>query len=185
MSELGFEQLTLFPEDSHVNHSLKPDSEEARRMTVTSGLKCCELSKTCGPLGFLEKMLLTSSIWRSMMCFLTWKPQATPQGRLWFQLAASALCIKDTELQSWPTPTAMDSKGLSKHYRKDTNGTRSMLLSQKVNYLSGMDGQLNPRWVEWLMGFPIGWTELEASFRYIKLIEEAKRQWKMNGEEWK
>lgn len=24
-------------------------------------------------------------------------------------------------------------------------------------------GQLNPEWVEWLMGFPIGWTELSAS----------------------
>ena len=24
-------------------------------------------------------------------------------------------------------------------------------------------GQLNPMWVEWLMGFPIGWTELNAS----------------------
>lgn len=22
-------------------------------------------------------------------------------------------------------------------------------------------GQLNPRWVEWLMGWPIGWTSLE------------------------
>jgi hypothetical protein len=24
-------------------------------------------------------------------------------------------------------------------------------------------GQLNPTWVEWLMGFPPGWTELNAS----------------------
>lgn len=24
-------------------------------------------------------------------------------------------------------------------------------------------GQLNPTWVEWLMGFPIGWTELNVS----------------------
>lgn len=24
-------------------------------------------------------------------------------------------------------------------------------------------GQLNPEWVEWLMGFPIGWTDLSAS----------------------
>ena len=23
-------------------------------------------------------------------------------------------------------------------------------------------GQLNPTWVEWLMGFPIGWTDLNA-----------------------
>ena len=24
-------------------------------------------------------------------------------------------------------------------------------------------GKLNPTWVEWLMGFPIGWTDLGAS----------------------
>jgi len=24
-------------------------------------------------------------------------------------------------------------------------------------------GQLNPMWVEWLMGFPIGWTDLKDS----------------------
>ena len=25
-----------------------------------------------------------------------------------------------------------------------------------------VSGQLNPTWVEWLMGFPIGWTESDA-----------------------
>jgi hypothetical protein len=25
----------------------------------------------------------------------------------------------------------------------------------------GITGQLNPQWVEWLMGLPIGWTDLE------------------------
>jgi len=28
---------------------------------------------------------------------------------------------------------------------------------------AGNGGQLNPTWVEWLMGFPIGWTDLNAS----------------------
>jgi hypothetical protein len=28
---------------------------------------------------------------------------------------------------------------------------------------SGNGGKLNPAWVEWLMGFPIGWSELEGS----------------------
>lgn len=165
MSEQDYEQLTLFPAASPASRSLKPDDLEARQTTVTSGRICCELSKSCGPLGSLERMLLTSSIWRSTMCFLTWKPQATKRGRLWFQLAASALFIKDIDLQSWPTPTAMDgADGLAKRYRKDANGTRSMLLSQKVNYLAGGgSGQLNPEWVEWLMGFPVGWTELSPS----------------------
>jgi len=28
---------------------------------------------------------------------------------------------------------------------------------------AGNGGRLNPNWVEWLMGFPIGWTDLEDS----------------------
>lgn len=164
MNEPAYEQLTLFPADSHASRSQKPGSAEARKMTATSGLRCCELSKSCGRLGCLERMLLTSSIWHSTMCFLTWRLRATKQGRLWFQLAASELRTKDTDLQSWPTPTAMDAKRwLAKRYRKDATGTRSMLLSQKVNYLAGGAGPLNPEWVEWLMGFPIGWTELSVS----------------------
>ena len=51
---------------------------------------------------------------------------------------------------------------------------RSVLLSQKIvmfttpteeerrNLSQGNGGQMNPTWVEWLMGYPIGWTELNA-----------------------
>ena len=28
-------------------------------------------------------------------------------------------------------------------------------------YIKGI-GYLNPAWVEWLMGFPIGWTDLNV-----------------------
>jgi hypothetical protein len=28
---------------------------------------------------------------------------------------------------------------------------------------NGATGQLNPAWVEWLMGYPIGWTDLKDS----------------------
>jgi hypothetical protein len=27
----------------------------------------------------------------------------------------------------------------------------------------GTAGRTNPAWIEWLMGYPIGWTELSAS----------------------
>ena len=156
MNGPDYEQLTLFPAASRANPSPKPDSAEARAMTATSGRRCLELSTSCGLLGSLERMLLTSSIWRSTMCFLTWKVKATPHGRLWFQLAASALRTKDTDLQSWPTPTAMDAAGLARH---------QVVASMPEGGLpgGGGTGNLNPEWTEWLMGFPTGWTELDAS----------------------
>ena len=81
--------------------------------------------------------------------------------------------VCEETVRMWPTPTAMDSKGLDNHLRKDASNSRSILLSQKVTLIEhgegGQDlatsvgGLLNPTWVEWLMGFPIGWTDLSAS----------------------
>lgn len=128
-------------------------------MTATSGQKCSELSRSCGPLGSLEKMLLASNIWHSTRCFLTWKPKATKQGRLWFQLAVSMPRTEDTGLPYWPTPTAADSyTGGMKSSQQKPGSRHSLNLADAV-----VGGQLNPTWVEWLMGFPTGWTELGAS----------------------
>ena len=83
-----------------------PGSEEARRMTAISGQKCFELSKSCGLLGWLERMLLGSSHWGSMVCWLTWKATATKQGRLYFRLVRSTPCMGETAARLWPTPAA-------------------------------------------------------------------------------
>jgi DNA (cytosine-5)-methyltransferase 1 len=37
---------------------------------------------------------------------------------------------------------------------------KQIMLSQSVHPTSG---QLNPTWVEWLMGWPLGWTDLKPS----------------------
>jgi DNA (cytosine-5)-methyltransferase 1 len=34
-------------------------------------------------------------------------------------------------------------------------------LEEKVALEGSPTGRLNPTWVEWLMGFPLGWTDLE------------------------
>lgn len=52
--------------------------------------------------------------------------------------------VKGIERGLWPTPTANRWDGLQSH---------------GVNVVTG---QLNPTWVEWLMGFPLGWTDLDA-----------------------
>lgn len=51
----------------------------------------------------------------------------------------------------WPTPNARDGKGKSgPHWNHET-------------LPDAAGGKLNPAWVEWLMGFPLGWTDLEDS----------------------
>jgi hypothetical protein len=56
--------------------------------------------------------------------------------------------------QMLPTPTVNDSKNNSPPSQRTENGRHS----NPLNVLAG--GALNPAWVEWLMGFPAGWTAL-------------------------
>ena len=58
-------------------------------------------------------------------------------------------------VQKWPTPQARDYKGASGRSLKGTERDLPMAV--------GNGGKLNPTWVEWLMGFPLGWTDLEDS----------------------
>jgi hypothetical protein len=105
------DQLTLLPEDTLVSRSASPGSDKARATTVTSGQLCLASSKSTGHLGSLEKMLLATSVWGSMMCFLIWKVRRTPSGRLLFQLVPSTPRTDVTEFGLWPTPTASEGTG--------------------------------------------------------------------------
>ena len=66
------------------------------------------------------------------------------------------------QVKMWPTATARDYKGgrtletLAKAGRNEKNS-----LPDAVNARMGKTGPLNPQWVEWLMGYPKGWTDLE------------------------
>jgi len=54
---------------------------------------------------------------------------------------------------TWPTPTVNDSK--------NNPGPSQYDRSPALNTVIG--GQLNPTWVEWLMGWPLAWTDCEHS----------------------
>ncbi len=65
--------------------------------------------------------------------------------------------------RGWPTPSAGDNRdrdNLSTPAIQRRIGKHQLNLSMVVSEESG---QLNPTWVEWLMGFPLGWTDCEPS----------------------
>jgi len=59
----------------------------------------------------------------------------------------------------WPTPTARIHKGGGNSMTRKDGKSRSDMLDWVVEYQTGM--RLNPMWVEWLMGWPLGWTDLK------------------------
>ena len=64
-------------------------------------------------------------------------------------------------VQMWPTPVANDAKN---PYARIREHSQSIMLGEAVLNAdpSTSGGRLNPTWVEWLMGFPTGWTDLDA-----------------------
>jgi DNA (cytosine-5)-methyltransferase 1 len=99
----------------------------------------------------------------------------------------SLLPTKGTGSGSWPTPTVDDSSNVTRKSGKFQSLTRKVMFptpqanedaagtpNGKMQRMLGnceeirgktaqewAGGTLNPNWVEWLMGWPIGWTDLK------------------------
>ena len=61
----------------------------------------------------------------------------------------------------WPTPIVWDHKGQGMSRERRETREPGNLCSWTKKYEGS--GSLNPAWVEWLMGFPEGWTDLKPS----------------------
>lgn len=177
-----YQQPTLFAADSLASHTVSPGSDEARQMTATSGRNIAALLPNSGPLGWLVKTLLASSQLSSTRRYLIWKVSATPQRRSVFQLVPLTPRTSGNESTLLPTVAATDWKGRSgkghiqRHGNKRlsdailyptitasdaTGGPGNSGRDGGLNLRTAIGGNLNPEWVEWFMGFPVGWTELE------------------------
>ena len=68
-------------------------------------------------------------------------------------------------VRQWPTPTSRDWKDGKRSTAMKV--PESCLLGRAVHYRTiesqEGSGSLNPTWVEWLMGFPLGWTDSSHS----------------------
>ena len=112
MSEQDYEQLTLFPEDSHASPSPWLESKREKGMIDTYGRRCSELSPSCARVALSVRTFLESS--------------RLPPGRwsrIWSVLAITSSCLilrlrlsergtddqeySSSESQMWPTPTTV------------------------------------------------------------------------------
>lgn len=159
------EQLTLFPEDFLVSPSRMRVNAKVHPMTVISGLKCAESSKSADRLGSLVKMLEDSSVWRSQIGNLSWEKKDLPKKKrrrcstasgktlkTWdigrsqslYQLARSGHRTKDSESSSsglWATPNAADAVGTTGggQTRSLRDDVRFWATPQARDYRSGDD----------------------------------------------
>ena len=118
---------------------------------------------------------------------LPWSYKISARSGMWENfivyplVPVAALRIKGTESGSWPTPTATERSGINtktgtggglthavktaegvKMKESQMGGCHGSSMKKGSNHsasVSPTSGQLNPQWVEWLMGYPDGWTD--------------------------
>jgi hypothetical protein len=83
-------------------------------------------------------------------------------------------------MQTWPTPTVSDHKGSGPTIIRKDGKSRMDRLDYVTEQTSEVGGQLNPQWVTWLMGLPLGWVSLDP------LPAEEYQEWceAMTSGEW-
>ncbi len=69
-----------------------------------------------------------------------------------------------TDVKMWPTPQASDNR--DRGCMEDPSIQRRIKIGKQIGLTTAVketrsSGSLNPQWVEWLMGYPEGWTDLE------------------------
>lgn len=163
MSKQDLKQSRSSREDSHANRSVSPGSEQAKKMTVTSGQKCLESYGNLSQLGLLVRMCLESSMWHSTRCLLTWKEKVTKSNVSLFRLAVSMPRINESDVLLWPTPsTGASLCGGTGNFKTLKKMAEKGLITEEErrNLSQGNGGKTNPELVEWLMGYERRFTEL-------------------------
>ena len=208
-------QISLFTEDeltssagaSPANPTQAQASDLGKKMTATSGQRCCDAFGRFPRVGLWGKtfsaLLIGQEGWSSTRCRLIWKLKASKFNRMFFQLQASTLPTEETGsglllTEMLPTPTASECRdtqltaeqakkldkggrvlrrlgtlgmlptptkvthktsGISrKAWNKRIKDGRQECLNMAIHKTTGTTSQLNPQFVEEMMGFPENWT---------------------------
>lgn len=148
--------------DFRVSPSVLQDNGDAQTTSETCGPKPFALLEKLGPNGFFWKTSQACLFPTSEQFSETWPKQGMMQDGRCYRLPASAHPTDELAFGSLPTPTA------SPYGRNKSRGPNAKI-RPSLQMLAG--GPLNPEFVEWLMGWPMGGTDLRP------LEMELFRQW--------
>lgn len=127
------------------------------------GLKCFDSFARLGPTGSWLKMYqgyFQMMVDSSLETFLeTWPTHGTMRNGVCYPRPEWEPRIFDDVSSYWPTPRAADAdkgirtvEGHRKERERRGNG---------VDLPTALGGRPNPMWVEWLLGYPLGFTEVK------------------------
>lgn len=146
----------------HASPTPSPAIESAHQTLATWHRRCSELCASLNRPGLLPRTSRAISILGWTPCVMDWSVRATPSGRLVYQLQLVDYLQWNGICGLLPRPQASDCKGAGKsRYRRSKMERKNF---REVIREAQTDGIYpKPDFVEWVKGFPIGWTDLEHS----------------------
>ncbi len=162
----GAEGLMLSAGDSHAKTLAAP--EKARGLAGSAA--------DCGGRwhALLAKYDPNTSLWKTRQCSLTedleqflaiWPRWGLMRGGVCWEQDTLERPTLERDVGLWDTPCKGDAHPRAYNRNKVYNGAGQKHLQaqayEKLTPHCVMGGKLNPQWVEWLMGWPMGWTELQ------------------------
>jgi hypothetical protein len=160
MESPGEELLTLYLEDFHAKTLAQ---QEKAQELMESEVECGEKWRAsftkydpdssswkthqCSLLGDLDEFLETWPQWGLMRNGECWEQRTLEQ-----TIRGTEFGLSPNGVDKFPTPTAHNAKECNSPSEKNRN-TPSLA--------THAGGKLNPMWVEWLMGWPLAWTDLK------------------------
>ena len=167
-----WERSILSVEASHVSLTARPEKDELEPTNVIFGLSSSESFALLGPDGcwlktygdYCQVMIDGSSEPFSE----TWPTAGTMRNGQLYRRAPWVRHTHAKECSLWPTPqknmgmgggSAREAERVLRGEKRPSGNHIQRRLPDFVRLRDG--GPPNPAWVEWLMGFPPGWTDLE------------------------
>ena len=154
-------QLTSLLEATRVNRSQQQVCGKVRKTQDTSGLASDNTSQQLDLFGASLKTCKDTYRLDSLQSSAIWKKMVLKARSDYSQRMKLAHPTKEKESLSWQTPTTH----LAKEKAYPAEWTRnSPTLTAQVHLVEGLPhstGYLNPEWLEWLMGVPTGWTDID------------------------
>ena len=140
------EMVTMYPTPTNNEHKYRLKGN-------TQASKCLEALARKGELQQLPTP--TAKMYTNSKA--TYDPAATSLSRRTLEVYARSY----PQPKMWHTPTAREHKNSGNITKWDPEylKTHPSLTHQAIKSEKKIGGALNPEWVEWLMGYPIGWTE--------------------------
>ena len=156
------EQLTLFPAVSPASPTASQERGQETKTKGIFGRSTCGLCANSIREPLWLKMCLAYYL-RFMTPFApTWKRQVTKSGRCVYRLTLSVRTMRDTGWLLLPsTRASQDCKPIRKQTPQEARGKHGNTLAAGIGIICPeLIGQyINPRFSEWLMGFPEEWTD--------------------------